>query len=138
MYSTCELRDLTPIKTLLETDPNVCRLVALVKDLGCLRPLIITRSGRKIVDGHKLWLAQKIVHGETHRTECYLVDLTEDLIWVAHRILNEPQHFDFRSTLRPASEELKWRLLSRIRLTVTTNGKKRQDPVTEFIGDLNL
>jgi hypothetical protein len=90
------------------------------------------------VDGHKLWLAQKIVHGETYRTECYLVDLAEDLIWVAHRILNEPQHFDFRSTLRPASEELKWRLLSRIRLTVTMNGKKRQDPVTEFMGDLNL
>jgi hypothetical protein len=138
--SPYRLRDLIPIKTVVETDPGVRYLAELVKCMSCLRPIVVAKAGNVIVDGNKLWAALKKVHGEDHICNCYPVDITGDSLWVAHALLNR---HDFPATveevLRPLSEELKWRLLSKMQLTVSVEGNNAcRVPADTLLKDLDL
>jgi hypothetical protein len=140
VLASYRLKDLKPIKTVLEADPRVRHLVKVVKDMSCLRPIVVAKTGNVIIDGNKLWAALKILHGEEHICTCYPVDVIGDSMWVAHIFLNRHEFGpSIETILRPLSEELKWRLLSRMQLAVSMEGgNARKVPAETFLKDLGL
>ncbi len=120
------LSELQPIKTVFENELPLAGIEHSVREFGFCAPLVIT-PGKKIVDGNSRWHVLTRIYGPKWFVPTISCDIPENRIWQAHMLINNPAvipAYPVENLLKTVSETMKWRLLSKLPLSVVMELKE--------------